>query len=84
MSLRLFEDERSSSSSSIGGGGFQGGEVSETTRDGEGSDPGFVLILVRRGAVFLDGVAVATLNGLGNVVGVFGFVAVSWFGRTWR
>ena len=36
----------------------------------------FVLILVRRDAVFADGIAMAVFNGFGDVGGVGGFVAV--------
>jgi hypothetical protein len=39
----------------------------------------FVLVLVRRDAVFQYGVAVAVFHGLGDVIGVFGCVAVAWF-----
>jgi hypothetical protein len=33
-----------------------------------------VLVLVRRHAVFFDAIAMAVFNGLGDVVGVAGFV----------
>lgn len=37
----------------------------------------FVLVLVRRDAVFVDAIAMAVFNGLGDVGGVGGFVLVS-------
>jgi hypothetical protein len=42
-----------------------------------------VLVLVRRNAVFQDCVAVPIFDGLGDVVRVFGFVAVAWLGGIW-
>jgi hypothetical protein len=42
-----------------------------------------VLVLVRRNAVFQDRVAVPVFDGLGDVVRVFGFMAVAWFGGIW-
>jgi hypothetical protein len=38
----------------------------------------FVLVLVRCDAVFVDAIAMAVFNGLGDVGGVVGFVAVPW------
>ena len=39
----------------------------------------FVLVLVRRDAVFFDAITMAVFNGLGDVGGVGGFVAMPWF-----
>jgi len=36
----------------------------------------FVLVLVCRDAVFVDAIAMAVFNGLGDVGGVLGFVAM--------
>lgn len=56
----------------------------------------FVLVLARCDAVFGDGIAMAVFNGLGDVGGIVGFVAVPWLigtrrirggrrgGRVWR
>lgn len=46
----------------------------------------FVLVLMRRDAMFFDGIAMAVFNGLGHVRGVGGFVAVPRLGgirRIW-
>ena len=40
----------------------------------------FVLVIVRRDAVFVDAIAMAVFNGLGDVGGGGGFVAVHWLG----
>jgi hypothetical protein len=40
----------------------------------------FVLVLVRGDTVFVDAIAMAVFNGLGDVGGVGGFVAVPWLG----
>jgi hypothetical protein len=44
----------------------------------------FVLVFVRRDAVFVDAIAMAVFNGLGDVGGVGGFVAVPWLGGVRR
>jgi hypothetical protein len=40
----------------------------------------FVLVLSRRDTVFVDAIAMAVFNGLGDVGGGGGFVAVPWLG----
>jgi hypothetical protein len=43
----------------------------------------FLLVLVRRNAVFGDAITMAVFNGLGDVRGVGGFVAVPWLAGIW-
>ena len=40
----------------------------------------FVLVLARRDSVLIDGITMAVFNGLGDVGGVGGLVAMPWFG----
>ena len=44
----------------------------------------FFLVLVRRDAVLIDAIAMAVFNGLGDIGGVGGFVAMSWLGSLGR
>jgi hypothetical protein len=44
----------------------------------------FILVFVRRDAMFVDGIAMAVFNGLWDVGSVGGFVAVPWLGGTLR
>jgi hypothetical protein len=44
----------------------------------------FILVFVRRDAVFGDGIAVAIFNGLGGFGAVGGFVADLWLGGSER
>lgn len=39
----------------------------------------FLLVFVRRDAVFFDAIAMAVFNGLGDIGSVGGFVAMPWF-----